>query len=92
MWWWPFAKDKTFKESELLNGFTDWHTHILPGVDDGVRNMDDAMNILNDLDIIVAQHKQAYTAANLEVIRSQYSWEKLVDEHEKYFKSILAGR
>ena len=53
---------------------------------------DDAMNILNDLDIIVAQHKQAYTAANLEVIRSQYSWEKLVDEHEKYFKSILAER
>ena len=52
MWWWPFAKDKTFKESELLNGFTDWHTHILPGVDDGVRNMDDAMNILKQYEHI----------------------------------------
>ncbi len=50
---------------------------------------DDVMNILNNLDSTVAQHKQAYTAANVEVIRSQYSWEKLVDEHERYFRWML---
>ncbi len=50
---------------------------------------DDVMNILNNLDSTVAQHKQAYTAANVEVIRSQYSWEKLVDEHERYFQWML---
>lgn len=30
-----------------LEGFTDWHCHILPGVDDGVRQMDDALAILD---------------------------------------------
>lgn len=50
---------------------------------------DDVMNILNNLDSTVAQHKQAYTVANVEVIRSQYSWEKLVDEHERYFQWML---
>lgn len=30
-----------------LEGATDWHCHILPGVDDGVQTMDDALSILN---------------------------------------------
>ena len=47
------------------------------------------MNILNDLDNIVTQHKKDYTAANIAVIRNEYSWEKLVDEHEPYFQEIL---
>lgn len=29
-----------------LNGYTDWHSHILPGVDDGVRTMKEAIGIL----------------------------------------------
>lgn len=51
--------------------------------------VDDVTNVLNNLDNIVGAHKQDYTQKNLEVIRTQYSWEKLVDEHEKYFKEIL---
>lgn len=37
-----------FNRSRLIdfNGFTDWHSHILPGVDDGVQTMDDALAIL----------------------------------------------
>lgn len=31
----------------LLNNFTDCHSHILPGVDDGVRSMDDALHVLS---------------------------------------------
>lgn len=30
-----------------LQGMTDWHCHILPGVDDGVKTMEDALVILN---------------------------------------------
>lgn len=30
-----------------LNGITDWHCHILPGVDDGVEQMDEALEILS---------------------------------------------
>lgn len=46
MWWWPFVSEKTYKESEMFEGMTDWHSHILPGVDDGVQNMEDALNVL----------------------------------------------
>lgn len=29
-----------------LTGFTDWHCHILPGVDDGVKTLDESLSIL----------------------------------------------
>ena len=45
--------------------------------------------LLNQLEELVNDHKKLFIANNLEVIRTQYSWEKLVDEHEKYFKSLL---
>lgn len=42
---WPFRK-QTLEKSELFRGFIDWHCHILPGVDDGVQTMDEALHIL----------------------------------------------
>lgn len=50
---------------------------------------DDAMNIINNLESLVSAYKQDYTKKNLEVIRTQYSWDKLVEEHEKYFQWML---
>lgn len=38
---------KSFMQSGLLNGFTDVHCHILPGVDDGVQKMETALRILD---------------------------------------------
>ena len=43
---WPFSKKQTLAESGFFKGFTDWHCHILPGVDDGVPSMDEALAIL----------------------------------------------
>ena len=43
---WPFKKRILLKDSGIFEGFTDWHSHILPGVDDGVRTMDEALEIL----------------------------------------------
>lgn len=48
-------------------------------------NTEQVTEILNNLDSTVAQYKKQYTERNLEVIRNEYSWEKLVEEHEKYF-------
>lgn len=43
---WPFNKPKSLKESGMLTGFTDWHSHILPGVDDGVPTMEKSLELL----------------------------------------------
>ena len=45
--------------------------------------------LLNNIDSIVVKYKSTYTAKNLDVIRTEYSWDKLIDEHEQYFKWIL---
>lgn len=47
---WPFKSKSSFKESGLLQDFTDWHSHILPGVDDGIGNMEDALEVLKTYD------------------------------------------
>lgn len=33
--------------SGLFRGFTDWHCHILPGVDDGFSKMEDSLRVLS---------------------------------------------
>ncbi len=43
---WPFKKSNSLKVSGAFNGYTDWHSHILPGVDDGVQTMQDSLEIL----------------------------------------------
>lgn len=45
---WPFTKKTTLDRSGYLKGFTDWHCHILPGVDDGVDSMEQSLRILDD--------------------------------------------
>lgn len=43
---WPFKKRYSLQESGIFQGFTDWHSHILPGVDDGVQTIEEALQIL----------------------------------------------
>ena len=43
MW---FRKRQTLEESGFFRGFTDWHCHILPEVDDGVQTMKESLQIL----------------------------------------------
>ncbi len=43
---WPFRKSISLKDSGIFEGFTDWHSHILPDVDDGVQTMEEALEIL----------------------------------------------
>lgn len=44
---WFFNKRKTLKDSGIFFGFTDWHCHILPGVDDGVQTTEESLDILH---------------------------------------------
>ena len=41
-----FDKSTTIGDSPLLKGFTDWHCHILPGVDDGIKTVEDSLSVL----------------------------------------------
>ena len=43
MW---FFKKREKQNIIKLIGFTDYHSHILPGVDDGVQTMDESLEIL----------------------------------------------
>lgn len=43
---WPFTKKYTLLETGLFNGWTDCHSHILYGVDDGIRTVDDSLAVL----------------------------------------------
>lgn len=43
---WPFRKRISLRDSGIFEGFTDWHSHILPGVDDGVQTMEKSLEIL----------------------------------------------
>lgn len=43
-----FNKKKSLLETGVLQGLTDWHTHILPGVDDGIQTMEESLAVLNE--------------------------------------------
>ena len=53
---------------------------------------DAVTEMLDGINQMVSAHKKEYTERNLEVIRRDYSWEKLVDEHEEYLKWMLSQR
>lgn len=42
-----FSKRISLKDSGIFEGFTDWHSHILPGVDDGVQTLEESLDILH---------------------------------------------
>lgn len=42
-----FNKNISVKESGLCSGMVDCHTHLIPGVDDGIQNMDEALSVLS---------------------------------------------
>ncbi len=45
--------------------------------------------LLDNIDSYSKNQKKAFITNNLEEISQEYSWEKLVDKHEAYFKGLL---
>lgn len=43
---WPFTKRYSLLDSEVFEGFTDYHSHLLHGVDDGACTLDDSLELL----------------------------------------------
>lgn len=42
-----FRKRISLADSGIFREFTDWHCHLLPGVDDGVQTMEESLQILS---------------------------------------------
>lgn len=43
---WLFGRKVSLKDSNIFRDFTDWHCHLLPGVDDGVPTMEESLQLL----------------------------------------------
>ena len=54
---WPFkSKVPSIREAGMLAGTTDWHSHILPGVDDGFKEMEDSLKAIAELEKLGVRH------------------------------------
>ena len=49
---WLLTNKVKIADSGLLEGFCDWHCHLLPGVDDGVSEMRESLDILERWDAL----------------------------------------
>lgn len=47
---WPFNNVEKLSKSGMFTDFTDWHSHLLPGVDDGIRTMDESLKTLEQFE------------------------------------------
>ena len=52
-------------------------------------SIEDVTGLLNVIDKLICEYKNDFILNNVNKILTHYSWDKLVDEHEKYFKEIL---
>ena len=44
-----FFKSEPYLKDLIPNGFVDIHSHILPGIDDGAKNIEDSLNLISDM-------------------------------------------
>ena len=47
-----FGRRRTLAETGALTGMTDWHSHILPGVDDGLASIGDSLEALREYEAL----------------------------------------
>ena len=47
-----FGRCRTLAEAGALTGMTDWHSHILPGVDDGLASIGDSLRALREYEAL----------------------------------------
>lgn len=76
---WPFPPKKTLPQQGVFQGFIDHHSHILPGVDDGVQTMEDALHILHTYEtlgikeVYLTPHIQEYLPNTTNLLTQRFS-------------------
>ncbi|MFV0330617.1 MAG: DUF1972 domain-containing protein [Dysgonomonas sp.] len=56
------------------------------------KKKEDITEILNNIDNNILTYKKVFVEDNLRCIKEEYSWEKLIDDHEQYFSELLSKR
>lgn len=83
-----FSKKKSLTKSDFFFNFTDCHSHILPAVDDGIRNIEKALRVLDEYErmgvknVVMTPHIMESYAEN--------DYDFLTSEFEN-FKGIYKG-
>ena len=90
-----FFKNHTIGETGILNGLTDWHSHILPGVDDGFRSMEDSLEALSRYESLgisevwLTPHVMEDVPNATEVLKNRFS--ELCDAYKGALRLHLAA-
>ncbi len=76
---WFFSKRLKSLSSEFLKGFTDYHSHILPGVDDGIKSLNETHEVLRYYEnmgvkkVIFTPHINHDTYTDFELVQSTFN-------------------
>ena len=90
-----FNTKKRLIDTGVLKGATDWHSHILPGVDDGVHDMAESLDVLSYYEEIgisevwLTPHIMEDMPNTPEELRARY--EELLKEYKGPIKLNLAA-
>jgi len=92
MW---FSRKKSLADQGVFQGFTDNHSHILPGVDDGVKTMDVSLAILSDYEqlgvseVWLTPHIQEFIPNTTQQLQDRYA--ELLSAYKGNVKLHLAA-
>lgn len=90
---WSFLHRQTLAESGVLEGITDYHSHILPGVDDGIQAIEDSLNLLilyeqlGIKELWLTPHIMEDYPNDTNILK--YKFYDLYTEYKKYSKSHI---
>jgi len=85
---WFQSKKKTIR-SDLIKGMTDIHSHLLPGVDDGIQTVEEAIEALNFLKDLGVE--RAFLTPHIMADLRENTPEKLQDKYAEFIKVCPEG-
>ena len=90
-----FLRNRTIGETGILHGMTDWHCHILPGVDDGFRSLEDSLEALSRYESLgvsevwLTPHVMEDVPSTTEALKNRFS--ELCDAYKGPLRLYLAA-
>ena len=55
-------------------------------------SVEEVTSLINNIEALQQEHHDSFIEGELKDIRENYSWEHLVDQHEEYFKWLIADK